>query len=390
MSPRKGNKRKVNKKRGVAKTSTPLNRKIFLSLKKKKDSIASKLKTMQKNLTKFISKNKILIIAVGICLLYVGSFAIGRVLLLHEPFRFGLVHQIILVFLSLLQIYMLYYLLDTINHLMAMMSGINTSIFFCLKNLKKRILFPVNYVWPIIPAILFARKQIIMGYVPFSAVGIYAVVLASSTFYIGLLCYLQSFLTMLAMRKISRIKIDDLPFDFPDDTLRPSEWLLCLYKLFKKGQYAFFTAGIFYTLEYVLLMPEDIVIYDTNSNSISINSSNPVGFVTGWLTIVILIIIAFPIFMKYFQNLFRQLVKNLKAKASGELRKLYGNSSNKGLDSIYSLFSLNEQMMKDGNYLINQKSIYPVAATIISMTINVIKLIEIIWPKVSNFSILIP
>lgn len=318
-----------------------------------------------------------------ICLVYIVVFVVGRFLLAAEAFRHGTIHQLVLTTISLIQIYMLIYLRRIIQTLTGITNGYNVHIYQSLTKLQKRLKSVINYLWPIFPAILFARKQLAMGYVPLSATGIYAITFAASTFYMGLICYSQSLLTMLAVRDITKIAIVNLPFDFPDDTLRPPEWLVTLYSLFRKGQYAFFSVGILYTLEYVLLMPENIISFGNSLASISINVTNRIGFLTGWLVIIVLIIIAFPIYMSYFTSLFRKLVSNLKSKATGEMKVLFSNSAGTKLDSFHTMFNLSNEIMKDENYLFKSKTVYPIVATAISIAINLFKLAELVWPRIS-------
>ena len=317
------------------------------------------------------------------CFVYLIIIMIGRYFLAIEPFKHSTIHQMILTTISLLQIYMLFYLRRVTRTLMSITNGYNVYIHQLLSKLIRRINHTINYLWPIIPAVLFARKQIIMEYVPFSATGIYAVIFGASTFYIGLMCYGQLLLVMLTVRDIAKIKINDLPFDFPDDTLCPPEWLTVLYTLFKKGEYAFFSVGILYTLEYVLLMPENIITFDADSTTVLINVSNRIGFLTGWLFVIVLIIIAFPMHMSYFSYLFKKLVKNLKAKATNEMKGLFCDSTGTNLGSFQTMFKLNNEIMSDDNYLFKSKTVYPVVATVISIVINLIKITELLWPKVS-------
>ncbi len=223
-----------------------------------------------------------------IFVVYAVSFLIGRCLAINEDFPFSLVHQINLSIISILGLYMLQRLHAVTAKLRDDIVGINVNISTPMKKLNNARMSPLNLLLPICPVLSFACKIVKLEYVPVSVTGIYAIFMASSAFYIALICYFQLSVSTYTIYKLTKINCEDLPYSFPADLIEPPEWLKDLADIYKKTQFSFFTVGVLFTVEYVLLIPQDISILDSSGK---LNHALPYDFWSTWIVIFVFIIL---------------------------------------------------------------------------------------------------
>lgn len=323
-------------------------------------------------------------------IVYFIFFCVGRILLSYNPIRYGWLHQIVLTIISFIIIHSFKYAYDMTRKIKKVSLGLtyknrekiyNAST---MHTIIEQMINMQNSVWWLIimlfPAIGFIKKNLYLEFVERNPSGYYAIIFGASTFYIALLGYSQILIALIHFGKIALDKGSCIPVDYPSDMITPPEWLTLWNQLFQKIVRLFFVVGTLFTLEYVLLMPPNIV---TIKNKVFIfNVSDTRSFILSWLKIFILIIIAFPILSIIINNMWKLLVKNLKKKINYEhtllLRKnMPGNSV---LD-LWIYKQLMESPIKYNSYLHTYKKIIPVASTIISLLLNIAKLYESIIPK---------
>lgn len=309
-----------------------------------------------------------------IILVYLVFFLIGRLIALREDFEHSLVHQINLTIISLIGFYMLQYLHKTISNTRDFMLGVCQSISDGLNDLNKSRESALNLLLPIFPVISFTNKMLKLNYVPISVTGLYALFMASSAFYIALVCYWQLILSTKAIYKLVRIDYNDLPFVYPNDLFEIPDWIKNLTDIYKKAQFSFFTVGILFTVEYIMLMPNDIAIIDSSGN---FNFKLSYDFWSTWIVIFVFIIIAFPIFWILLKKLYIRLAENLNKKASQQLSLLTTNSVN-DITSVWSYYQIKSNIIKFDDRLFPKHNYYPLIATSVSFILNLAKLFELL------------
>lgn len=263
------------------------------------------------------------------------------------------------------------------------MLGICTYISEPLNRLDRASFSPLNLFLPIIPVISFIHKIVKLHYVPISPTGIYAIFMASSAFYIALICYWQLILSTNTIYRLTCIEYINLPFTFPNDVFEVPSWIKGLADIYKKMQFSFFTVGTLFTVEYILLMPSDTIIIDSNGN---LNKNLPFEFWSTWIVIFVFIIIAFPIFWLLLKKLFIILAKNLNKKVLNQLSMFYDDPM-PDITSIWSYYQLANNAIKFENKLFPKYNFYPLIATSVSFILNLTKLYELIKLPLSGSSI---
>lgn len=309
-----------------------------------------------------------------IVLLYLIFFLFGRLVALREDFEHSLIHQIDLTIISLIGLYMLQYLYEIVSNTRDLMLGICPNISECLAKLNKSRSSPLNLFLPILPVIFFTNKMIKLNYVPVSFTGFYALFMAASAFYIALVCYWQLILSTKTIFKLVHIDFNDLPFVYPNDLFEIPDWIKNLADIYKKTQFAFFTVGILFTAEYIMLMPNNIEIIDSNGN---LNTNLSFDFWSTWIVIFVFIIIAFPFFWIILKRLYIRLANNLNKKASQQLALLTIDSVN-DITSIWSYYQIKNNVIKFDNRLFPKRNLYPLIATSVSFILNLTKLFELL------------
>lgn len=334
------------------------------------------------NLLKLINK----LSNIQICAFYVIIFIIGRILLLFNPIPFDLIHQIVLTVISFIILYSLKYVYNMTEEIKKASSGVvyNNKINNCtaktLKTFVDQMIKMQQSVWlPIImlfPPIEFIRKNIYLEFIEKNPAGYYAIVFAAITYYLALLGYVQILIALIQFYKISHDMGGCIPLDFPHDTITPPKWFLLWNELFEKIIHSFFVVGTLFTLEYVLLMPKDIVKIDA-SKHIVFNVRDVTSFLISWGIIFLFIIVAFPL-IAYAINLMKKLlIKNFGKKINHEYEVLLGNniSAYSPLD-IWAYKQLIDSTSKYHDYFRASHSIIPIASTLMSFLLNAIKLFE--------------
>ena len=309
-----------------------------------------------------------------IFVIYAAFFLIGRCLALNEDFPFSLVHQMNLSIISMLGLYMLQQLHAVTAKLRSDIVGINAYISTPMQKLNDARMSPINLLLPIYPVLSFARKIVKLKYVPVSFTGIYAIFMASTAFYIALICYFQLMVSTYTIYKLTKISCENLPYSFPADLIEPPEWLKNLADIYKKTQFSFFTVGVLFTVEYVLLIPQNISILDSSGK---LNLTLPYDFWSTWIVIFVFIIIAFPVFWILLKALLLKLCKNLNKKIIGELVYL-SPSASADATVIWSYHQLVNQAVQIDKILLPKGSKYPLIATSLSFFLNLVKLFQLL------------
>lgn len=306
---------------------------------------------------------------------YVLLFLLGRILAIREDFPWSLVHQLDLTAISLLGLYMLQYLHTVTKKIRDNTLGINILISGQIKKLNNLRMSPLNFLCPIYPVLSFIYKIVQMKYVPTTPTGLYAIFMASSAFYIALICYFQLVMSTYAIYKLTRIDVQDLPFSFPNDLIEPPEWLKELAAIYKKTQFSFFTVGFLFTTEYILLIPEGIDILDDSGK---LNLALPYDFWSTWIVIFVFIIIAFPAFWLFLRALLLKLSRNLNKKVLNEMKIFSPSKTDADVTAIWSYHQLVNHAIQFDKTVLPKGNIYPLVATSLSFFLNLAKLFELL------------
>lgn len=314
---------------------------------------------------------------------YLFLFVLGRILLFFNPIRFDLIHQILLTAISFMIVYSLKYAYTQADAIQTASAGLVSKNNNCksktLKTFADQMISAQQSIWWLIimlfPPLGFIRKNIYLGFIERTPAGYYAVIFAASTYYLALLGYTQIGIALVQFYKISHDKDECITIDFPHDTVSPPEWLSLWNQLFQKIVKIFFIVGSLFTLEYILLMPKNIITIA--DNNFSFNVCDVHSFLLSWGTIFVFIIIALPLMNYGIGKMKISAIHNLGKKINREYEMLLGNklATCSPLD-IWAYKQLIDNPCKYSNYFHSTQSFIPVASTLFSLALNAVKLFE--------------
>lgn len=331
---------------------------------------------------------------IKIIIFYIVIFCIGRYLLYFNPIRFDIVHQLLLTIISFMAIFSLKYAYAMTNKLKDASSGLiyeHRTNNYTAKTIKmiidQMIRLQQSIWWPIImvfPVLVFIKKNLYLGFIQKNPAGYYAILYGASAYYLALLGYVQIAIAIFQFYKIAKDEGECIPLDFPSDAISPPEWLSIWNKLFQNIIKVFFCVGTLFTLEYIMLMPQNVV--EIVNGKYVFNVCDVKSFLMSWGTIFIFIIIAFPIISIIIRNLQKLLIKNLSKKISCEYKILFSdNLVNSSALNFWAYKQLLEVSLQYKSYIPNKKSIIPIASTLLSFLLNIIKFYESILHPLLNF-----
>lgn len=302
-------------------------------------------------------------------------FLVGRLLANTEEFRYSFVHQINLSVISFICFKMLKRFHQLLNKIYQDNVGINP----CISNAAQRAtqwqLSPINFIIPILPVYYFICSIYRMQYIPQTNIGLYAAFMASLAYYISLICYFQLLIAIVTIYKLTLIDSELFPFSYPRDVLETPSWICMIAETYQKGQYAFFTVGLLFTTEYILLIPSDIKILDSNGK---INFALSWDFWCTWIVIMVFIVIAFPVIWLCFRNLLTKLCAKLDDKAKSEIAHIATKQKNPDILTVWSQYQLLTSAIVYKKRVFTSRSVYPALTTGLSFFLNIIKLLDVL------------
>ncbi len=186
---------------------------------------------------------------------------------------------------------------------------------------------------------------------------------SASAFYISLIAYWQLLLSTRMIYSLTRIENIKLPFRYPSDLLKVPRWLKNFADLYRRAQFSFFSVGMIFTMEFILLMPSGIDILDGRGG---FNKSLRMGFWETWIIILVFIIIAFPICWTILKRLLIKLTMNFNQRAVYRLEDVKSGSEPSDLTSIWSYYQRINHAVKFDKKLFIKHNYYPAVAAAVS------------------------
>lgn len=231
------------------------------------------------------------------------SFAIGLPLVfLCNDIRFGWLHCILLTILFSWQVIIIKQHLLSIEQFQVALT--EPIVQGCLERYKSRKNSPVFYLFIFSITILFAFYICMLGYLPGSPLGVYGGCLALITLMVGLFGYAKFVCILTLIYDIS--KREDLNTNFP-----PQErWFKMLEKISGSLSLYFLIFGVFYVTEFSLLIPQHTLKF--SNTMLELDTKNNIVFIVSWISVFLLITLAFPILAILRNRFLSKIIENWK------------------------------------------------------------------------------
>jgi hypothetical protein len=226
---------------------------------------------------------------------------------------------------------------------------------------------------------LYIYATISLRYVELNPTGYYALVmigLVMLSAILGQTCYVYY---LLLLRRVTASETFKYNFYFPART----DWVQLLTQAGARLSNAFFVLGFIYTLVFFLNMPDGYVTISLRPWRLVLATPNNVAFVMSWVVIFIIIILAFPAYAWLKARYLRILIRRLKDISIGEIELLIteGKIRSEGnVDAELKYYQLMTNIENSSSEASDASNMLPVALTICSIAVHLIKISESFSP----------
>ena len=226
---------------------------------------------------------------------------------------------------------------------------------------------------------LYIYATVSLNYIALNPTGYYALAMISLVMVsamLGQTCYVYYLLLLRRVVSSEKLKYN---FYFPART----DWVQLLIDTGTRLSNAFFVLGFIYTLVYFLNMPGGYVTISLRPWRIVLTTPNNVAFVAGWVTIFVIIVLAFPLYAWLKDRYVRLLVRRLKDISIAELELLVAKSNLRSKGDVdaelkyYQLMASIENASVETSVVSNRLA---VALTVSSITVHLFKISESFAP----------
>src|SRR6266542_3357342 len=226
---------------------------------------------------------------------------------------------------------------------------------------------------------LYIYATISLKYIELNPTGYYALVmigLVMLSAILGQTCYVYY---LLLLRRVAASETFKYNFYFPART----DWMQLLTRTGTRLSNAFFLLGFIYTLVFFLNMPDNYVTISLRPWRLVLTTPNNLAFAVSWVTIFVIIILAFPAYAWLKGRYLRILIRRLKDISIGEIELLIteGNLRSKGdVDAELKYYQLMTNIENSSSETSDASNILPVTLTISSIAVHLIKISESFSP----------
>ncbi len=192
-----------------------------------------------------------------------------------------------------------------------------------LIGIKENYIKKMNSIWRWFIAsafvIIYFFCIFLLDYIDFDLMGLYAFVLGGSALFFSMVGYYRFVVLLFFLNKIQKHSADSKECPYELYAPATTAWLVKLTEELHKFRTIFLCLGFFFVTEYAILARDSSVQFTPN---FKLNVISPPAFLVTWAGILILIVLAFPIFSSFIKKGIKKIVENLKKKTLEELNTL--------------------------------------------------------------------
>lgn len=301
------------------------------------------------------------------------SFVLGQVINRHAPLNNLLIYQLLFipaVIIALLEIKR--FMVGVDEYLTITASHPNREAGSFISNLLRS-----RWAIPGLVTIssLYIYSTLSLRYIRMNAMGYYAllmIVLVMLSATLGQTCYVYYLLFLRKLAKGERFRYN---FYFPART----EWLQLLAQIGNRLSNAFFVLGFIYTTVYFLNVPDGYIRVSRKPWRLVLSTPNDRIFLLSWVTIFLIIVLAFPVYAWLKTRYLKVIVRRLKDLSIGELDMLVteGNFRRRGnLDAELKCYQLMAHIDGSTDSPYEQRNLLPLVATLSSVSVHLVTIAE--------------
>ena len=226
---------------------------------------------------------------------------------------------------------------------------------------------------------LYVYSSIKLEYIQFDVVGFYAllmILLMLITAILGQTVYVYYILLLFGLNKQSEFKYN---FYMPAKT----GWIVLIAKTGRMLNNCFFILGFIYTLVFYLNSPKGAILIDSSKGGFMkgfvLSTPDNQAFLISWVTIIIIIFIAFPIYYFIQNNYLKSIIRKLKDKSISEisvLMKAGAIKTQENLELELKYLTLINNVENSAKKPLTSYNVIPVISSICSISVHLIKISE--------------
>lgn len=231
----------------------------------------------------------------------------------------------------------------------------------------------------VIVSSLYVYSTITLKYVSLNATGFYALTMIGFVMLsaiLGQTCYVYY---LLLLRRVARCEHFKYNFYFPART----NWVQLLAEMGTRLSSAFFILGFIYTAVFFLNMPSGYVSISRDPWKLELSTPNNAAFVASWLTIFVIIILAFPLYAWLNARFLKAIIRRLKDISINEIETLMDQSNIRGkgdADTELKYYQLMLNIESSSDRPSETTNTLPVLLTLSSIAVHLIKISESFSP----------
>lgn len=226
---------------------------------------------------------------------------------------------------------------------------------------------------------LYLYSTISLEYVAMNSTGYYAlfmIALVMLSAILGQTCYVYY---LLLLRRVSRSEKFKYNFYFPART----NWVQLLAQMGTRLSNAFFVLGFIYTTVFFLNVPSGYITTSLRPWHLDLSTPNNPAFVASWVTIFVIIILAFPVYAWIKARYLGTIIRRLKDISISEIELLIADSNIRGkgdVDAELKYYQLMVNIENSPGEASDTRNMLPVALTLSSIAVHLIKISESFSP----------
>jgi hypothetical protein len=224
---------------------------------------------------------------------------------------------------------------------------------------------------------LYVYSSYKLEYIQFDVIGAYALImilLMMTTAIIGQTVYVYYIILLSKLNKQNEFKYN---FYMPAKT----DWIVLIAKTGRMFNNSFFILGFIYTLVFYLNSPESAVVINRANgdfiNGLVLTTPDNLVFLISWLTIIVIIFIAFPSYYFIQNNYIKALVQKLKDKSMLEISLLMKSDAIKSQDNLeveIKYITLINNIENSAKKPLTSYNVIPLISTISSISVHFINI----------------
>jgi hypothetical protein len=226
---------------------------------------------------------------------------------------------------------------------------------------------------------LYLYSTVSLKYVTLNPMGYFALLVITLVMISAVLGQTSYVYYLLLLRRVSQCKTFKYNFYFPART----DWVQLLAYVGTHLNNGFFMLGVIYITVFYLNMPSSYLQITLHPLRVRIATPNDLAFIASWLTIFVIIPVAFLVYAWFKARYLKAIIRRLKDTSIAEIEALITESNIRqmgNVDAELKYYQLMTSIENSSGEASDSRNFLPVLLTLSSITAQLIKISESFSP----------